>query len=109
MDFGPIANAPSGGALFGRVKLDTSAHELRLNQVERAFNGDEPDVDRVDNAIANEEEGWRHEAAIGSAVISVTLNDGVASNNKPANGTAVRFRAQKDRHDAAARPFGMTK
>ena len=64
MDFGSIANAPSGGALFSRVKLDASAHELRLNQVERAFNGDEPDVDRVDNAIANEQEGWRHEAAI---------------------------------------------
>ena len=64
MDFGSIANAPSGGALFGRVKLYASAHELRLNQVERAFNGYEPDVDRIDNAIANEEEGWRHEAAL---------------------------------------------
>jgi hypothetical protein len=44
-------------ALFGRVKLDASAHELRLNYVEGAFNGHEPDVDRIDDAIASEEKG----------------------------------------------------
>jgi hypothetical protein len=57
MDFGSIANAPSGGALFGRVKLGASACELCLNHVECAFNGYEPDVDRIDDAIASEEEG----------------------------------------------------
>jgi hypothetical protein len=39
------------------VKLDTSAHDLRLNYVEGAFNGHEPDVDRIDDAIASEEKG----------------------------------------------------
>jgi hypothetical protein len=42
---------------FGRVKLDTSAHDLRLNYVEGAFNGHKLDVDRIDDAIANEEKG----------------------------------------------------
>ena len=54
----------SGSPDPGRVKPDTSAHELRLDHVEGAFNGHEPDVDRIDDAIANEEEGWRHEVAL---------------------------------------------
>ena len=37
------------------VKLGASAHELRLYYIECAFNGYEPDVDRIDDAIASEE------------------------------------------------------
>jgi hypothetical protein len=44
-------------AIHVGVKLDASAYEFRLNYVECAFNGHEPDVDRIDDAIASEEEG----------------------------------------------------
>jgi hypothetical protein len=49
-----------------RLQLDASAYELRLNYVEGAFNGHEPDVDRIDDAIASEEKGWRHGVALRS-------------------------------------------
>jgi hypothetical protein len=39
------------------IKLGAFAHELRLNHVECAFNRYEPDVDRIDDAIASEEKG----------------------------------------------------
>jgi hypothetical protein len=41
---------------FGWIKVDPSAHELRLNHVEGAFDGHEPNVDRID-AVASEEKG----------------------------------------------------
>ena len=56
LDPGSIMRGPHR-ALFGRLKLGASAHELRLNYVECEFNGYEPDVDRIDDAIASEEEG----------------------------------------------------
>ena len=40
-----------------RFQIDTSAYEFRFDRVEGAFNGREPDIDPIDDAITSEEKG----------------------------------------------------